>query len=403
MKKLPSNIRTIFPALASNLNDIDIGEAGHEDIQTLKSKRKRMWLIGALSFMAMEDLTEKVKETEKRNRLLSTETTMFEKYLEDKLHASGSGASDDSSSVFGSQTVAKSQPPSPAPFTQGIIGVARKVSTLTTEQKLLVARYYIMALKEELKLSKRTSQHFIALNLALIENYNETLAEIPLERRELEMEFGSLVKQNGKISFLRKWQKYVAAKDTKRESLICLIKLRNISLVNKIKKQIMIKKYRDEVDPIEFYSKWTEKKTLIEEIHSLNKQKSRLRRALVPIERYTYEKKQELEKDVKQGEEFRQKILRESHSLAYLLNKQRNDEIGETFEKAKNERLRELFENYRVPSILEYIVLVKDNKEWRELIEKWKQKVRVAEMVYKGNVKKWNSIVLDDRKYKLKI
>ncbi|XP_014768696.1 coiled-coil domain-containing protein 113 isoform X1 [Octopus bimaculoides] len=376
MKKLPSNIRTIFPALASNLNDIDSGEAGHEDLQSLKSRRKRMWLIGALSFMAMEDLSEKVKETEKRNRFLSTETSMFEKYLEDKLHASGSGVSNESSSVFGSQTVAKSQPPSPAPFAPGIIGVARKVSNLTTEQKLLVARYYIMALKEELKLSKKTSQHFIALNLALLENYNETLAEIPLERRELEMEFGILVKENGKIPFLRKWQKYVATKDTKRESLICLIKLRNISLVNKIKKQIMIKKYRDEVDPIEFYSKWTEKKTLIEEIHSLNKQKSRLRRALVPIERYTYEKKQELENDVKQGEEFRQRILRENHSLVYLLNKQQNDEVGEKYEKVKNERLKALYENYRVPSILEYIILVKDNKEWRELIEKWKQKAQ---------------------------
>lgn len=395
MKKLPSNIKTIYPALTTNLNNIDEGEAGHEDIQSLKVKRKRVWIIGALGCLAMEDLVEKVKAAEKQNRYLSAETTMFERYLEDKLHASGSGGSEESSSAFGSQTVAKSQPPSPATFTPGIIGAARKPTSLTTDQKLIVARYYIMVLKEELRLSKKTSQHFIALNLALIENYSDTLAEIPLEKRELEMEFGNLIKANGKISFLRKWQKYIAAKDTKRESLICLIKLRNIGLVHKIKKQIMIKKYRDEVDPIEFYSKWTEKKTLIEEIHSLNKQKSRLRRALVPIERYTYEKKQELENDVKQGEEFRQKILRENHSLAYLSNKQRNDEIGEKYEKSKNEKLKALSGNYRVPSILEYIILIKDNKEWRELIEKWKQKVRVAEMVYKGNVKKWNSIVQD--------
>ncbi|GAB1607579.1 Hypothetical predicted protein, partial [Argonauta hians] len=242
---------------------------------------------------------------------------------------------------------------------------------------LTVARYYMMVIREEARNLRKTTQNFIALCLATIDNYKESLVEISMERRELEIQFNSFLQTKKTVPFLHKWQKFVLTRETKRESMICLLKLRNISFMNKIKNQILIKKYRDEVDPIEFYSKWTEKAALVEEVSNLSKQKSRLRRAIVPIERYTYEKKQELEKVAKKRDELRKKIQREKHSLNYLVNKENCDDGFSQQEQERHDKLKYMIENYTVPSIMEYILLVKNNKEARDLIIKWKQKVRV--------------------------
>ncbi|XP_014768697.1 coiled-coil domain-containing protein 113 [Octopus bimaculoides] len=373
------------------------------DLDTLlcgKPKWKLMWQMGTVSDLTLEEIAEKIEKAEKEIQFLTRETPLLEKYLGDKFVSSASGSGEDSSSGVGSQI--KSQSMSPLALAARAL-VRTKPGSLTTKQKLVIARHCHKLCKDELKSTKDITREFIESSLALIENYQRTLADIKSERQEIEVEFGDLVKADGKIPFLHKWQKYVTAKNIKCESLNSTTKLRNAGLKLNIRKQIMIKKYRNEVDPVEFYSKWLEKNTLKEEIQNIMKQKTRLRKALVPIERHTYEKKQELEKNVNQGEEFRKKILREKHSLSYLLNNQRHHEDAKKVEEALNKQLNTLSETYRVPSVLEYVTLVKDNKESRETIEKWKKKVEVAEMVYKGNVRKWKDISENVKKDRLEV
>ncbi|CAI9735915.1 coiled-coil domain-containing 113-like [Octopus vulgaris] len=316
----------------------------------VKPKWKRMWQMGTVSTLTAEEITEKLEKTEKEIQFLSKETPILEKYLGDKIVSSASGSGEESSSGIGSQI--RSQPMSPLAIAARAL-VRTKPGSLTVKQKLIIAKYCQKVYKDELKTTKDITREFIESSLALIENYQRTLADIESERREMEVEFGDLVKAGGKIPFLHKWQKYVTAKNIKYESFYSTTKLRNAGLNLNIKKQIMIKKYRNEVDPVEFYSKWLEKNTLKEETQNIIKQKSRLRKALVPIERYTYEKKQELEKNVNQGEDFRKRILREKHSLSYLLNKHRDQEEARQEEEALNKQLNTLSETYRVPSVLE--------------------------------------------------
>lgn len=376
------------------------------DIERLmrRTKLKLMWQVSALYSKPLCFLMERVKEIRLSINHTTLETTMLQRFIEDnqlEITVESSRSSTDGSSETSQSTSVDTPISSTAMTLMCTTGKRPKKGELSLEHKLNIAQNYIRWLTEESIMKKRQVNAYVNDLLASIENQDLTLRTIQNEINCLLSKVGPSVcfanKKPGEIpnrermSF-EKWWTIVCANDTNRDRLIRATKLENIFLVQQIKKLVMVRKYEEQVDPAEFYRKLLENRSFPTEIDQLTNKRVRLLCRTSVAEHEAYNLRRYLEKRVAYGDQLRGRIAREKYMMGRVEQSLAISTASRNKERFINEKLVQLFSDYRVPGVPEYIMLSKQNEDLKEIVKMWQKKVAVAKLIRNTNRQKWRRL-----------
>ena len=366
-----------------------------------KAKLKVLWQISFLYTKPIPFLEKQVKRIHSVINHITREMAVLQRFIEDNQLEISMESSRSSTECSSSETSQSPSLDTPVGITAQMMMTTTtkrsKRGELSLELKYHMTKNYLRWLSIDVVKKKRQAAAYIKDLFASIENQDLTLMTVQNDIKWLLSKIRPAVcftnKKSEEAMSTEKWWTIVCVNNKNRDRLIRSTKLENIFLMQEIKKLDMIRKYEEQVNPVEFYRKVLANRTFPKEIAHLTNKRVALLRQTGVAECEGYNLRRHLEKRVAHGEHLRKTIANEKYMMIRVEQSLALATANRDKEQHIKEKLSHLLSNYRVPLVSEYIMLCRRNESLKSLIKMWQKKVAVATLVKNNKYQKWRQLM----------
>ncbi|PVD21431.1 hypothetical protein C0Q70_19604 [Pomacea canaliculata] len=340
-----------------------------------------------------EDLYQFVEETIRSNKVLETETQMFEKFLHHVDPKERSGRFSSSSGVsghFGRDDFPMGGQKRPKVHSL----LSDRILRLTAEQKCDIAQREIEELRDDTEKLQEESEKVLDTYRAIMEEADMRLAETKKESYEFERDIlkGSVNSRTSKV-IAEKVLRYFDDRLKGRDSLIEKLRLKNATFKVQKKKLILQLKQKEEMGEVlhevDFNQLKIENQQYLERIDERNQDLLRLKLMAGNTLQVLNSYKKKLNTATMESERLASEITARNDLLSKI--DAETDFVEDERAKAEkiNRSLRQQLNDYRVPSVMEYVQEKASLYELRKKVKSWERKVEIAEMALATYKKTW--------------